>query len=375
MMLVSVPKGSDTAFPNQQGPAPVDTRHLRHFSHLFKAFGNAVQYIIVASPDQQPLIDPLLSAAGVSNATYILSPHFRKSIWIQDAHVALHDGSGHPILCEGVAFNRFEDMSVADDVAMQTDVRAVQSRLYFQGGNVLGAKDVTLVGRDYLWRNTERFGLKTENDVIAAFQREFGTEILGLGGPFDPKLKDLFSRGILSGYGLQPIFHIDMFVTRTGVRNGEGREIVFLGRPAAAEAIVGSYSDMPELDTPLYDSCFDQTAADLATRFEVRTLPLWITFGSLRDSNNRQKFYNLTWNNAIVENARSVRRVLLPNYTDGADCRAYGVDRATREQLQAAVEEAWRSLEFEVRFMDGMEDLAWGDGALHCMTKVLRRRC
>jgi hypothetical protein len=368
MLLLTVPK-----FNNKATPAVhIDPLHLRHFASVMAAFGNAVKYVIVAAPEQRPALEGMATAAGVSDVTYVLSPHFNVSIWVQDAHVAMRDCYGNAILCEGVAFNRFEDMSVADDVAAQTRVRALQSDLYFQGGNVLGASDVTLIGRDYLFRNTERFHIATELDALQAFATLFRTEILGLGGMIDAKYKDLFDRKVITGYGLQPIFHIDMYVTRTGVFE-RGKEIVFLGRPAAAKAVTGSYSDVPEFDTPLYDSFFKETEAQLATRFEVRHLPLWLTFGNLRDPDKRQKFYNLTWNNAIVENDGPCKRVLLPDYTNPTDARVYGVDLGLRRDLQTAAMEAWRNLGFTVNFTDSMEDLAWGDGAVHCMTKVLCR--
>jgi len=368
MLLLSVPKGTETAFPAP--PSTIDPRHLRHFDTLFRVFGNQVDYVIVATPDQRAEVETLLIARNITTARFVSSPHFNRSIWIQDAHVALRDDQQRAILLEGVAFNRFEDASVADDVAAQTKVRALQSVLYFQGGNVLGGSDVTLIGRDYLWRNTARYGMRTEADVARAFQQTFGTGILGLGGSFPEPIRGLFRRGILSGYGLQPIFHIDMYVTRTGVSGSSGREIVFLGRPAAAHAVVGAYSDAPELNSPVYDNCFDRTKADLETMFEVRTLPLWITYGNLGD---RLKFYNLTWNNVMVENGQGIRQVLLPNYADPDDAKRYGVDLKLRQELQDAAAEAWRGIGFTVRFTDGMEDLAWGDGALHCMTKVLSR--
>jgi hypothetical protein len=50
------------------------------------------------------------------------------------------------------------------------------------------------------------------------------------------------------------------------------------------------------------------------------------------------------------------------------------VDQSAREQLQAAAETVWRQLGFEVARMDGLEDLAYGLGSVHCITKVLSRR-
>jgi hypothetical protein len=65
--------------------------------------------------------------------------------------------------------------------------------------------------------------------------------------------------------------------------------------------------------------------------------------------------------------------VLLPNYADPDDCKRYGLDFGLRLDLQNAAIKEWRDLKFDVQLMDGLEDLAWGQGAVHCMSKVLER--
>ena len=215
---------------------------------------------------------------------------------------------------------------------------------------------------------------KTSKTFLQAFASLFRTQVVTLGEQIDTQHKPLFDRGILTGYGLQPIFHIDMYVTRTGVEDPtSGKEIVFLGRPAFAKTVTNHFSDFPEFDSDIYDKFFTRTEEQLKEHFEVRHLPLWFTYGNLRDPKKRLKFYNLTWNNALVENDGKTRRVVLPSYTDPEDARIFGVDLAVRKDLQQAAAEAWQNLGFEVRFTDSMEDLAWGDGAVHCMTKTLGR--
>lgn len=65
------------------------------------------------------------------------------------------------------------------------------------------------------------------------------------------------------------------------------------------------------------------------------------------------------------------RTVLMPTYAQDAD--DYGFDRHLRELLDEAAGEVWESLGFEVRRMDGVEDLAMGWGAVHCIHKSLSR--
>jgi hypothetical protein len=345
--------------------------HARHYEALFRGLGAHVNYVVVCDPRQKGDLASLAARADVpaSRLSLVSSPRFNYSIWAQDAYVALNDASGGMILCEGVSFPRGEDMTIADDVAAQTDISLLQSYLYFQGGNVLSCGDVTFVGKDYVERNVFRYDIPDEAASLSAFADQFGASIAPLGGQ-DSGSYEWYEGGFLSGYGFQPIFHIDMYVTPTGVRNAEGREIVFLGRPSAARAVVGRYSDQPELDNSDYDYFFGETERQLAAHCEVRCLPLWITRGTLGyDADPR--YYNLTWNNCIVQNSANEKRVLLPAYSPDAD--AYGVDRPTRIALEAAAKEAWEKLGFTVYWSDGVEDLTFGSGAIHCITKALRR--
>lgn len=362
-MLLTVPK--------PWSPHAVDLREARHFETLIARLGPAVEYVVVGGGYQRTTVESWLTRAGVplSQLTFIESP-FDFTIWAQDAYVALADQSDNVVLCEGVAFLRGDDMTIADDIAAQSNIAAVPSYLYFQGGNVLGGEALTLLGYDYVARNIGRFGLRTVADVLARFEGIFGTPVLALGGEKSADQRWL-RQGILSGRGLQPIFHIDMYVTPTGVMGEDGKEIVFLGRPRKAYEVTGRRSDVPWLNDLRYDEFFDETACQLAAKFDVRTLPLWLTYGTLQGVPGEARYYNLTWNNAIVENDGETRRVLLPSYSE--DAEEYGVDGGVRRELEAAAEAAWKAIGFEVQFMDGLEDLAFAAGSIHCMTKTLRR--
>jgi hypothetical protein len=362
-LLVTAPRSYD---------GDLEPLHARHYQALFAGLGAGVNYIVVCDPRHGAALTAIAGQAGVTaeRLTLVSSPRFNYSIWAQDAYVALNDARGGMILCEGVSFPRGEDMTIADDVAAQTDVSVLQSYLYFQGGNVLSCGDVTLVGADYVDRNVARHDIPDETASMKAFAAQFGSRILPLGGEASGAY-DWYKSEILSGYGLQPIFHIDMYVTPTGEQNARGQEIVLLGRPSAARDVVGRYSDQAELDNDRYDRFFDETERQLATAYEVRRLPLWITRGTL-GYDTEPRYYNLTWNNCVVQNAGSTKRVLLPAYSPDAD--SYGVDRRARLALEAAAQETWEKLGFEVFWTDGVEDLAFGSGAIHCITKTLRRR-
>jgi hypothetical protein len=365
-LLLTVPKHDD-----ERGHV-VEPRLARHFRHVLGALHPGVQYVIVAAPNQKKSVDKWLAQADVSSdrVTFVESPRFYFTIWAQDAYVAMRDRNDGVVLCEGVSFQRGEDSTIADDIAAQSDVTAMQSYLFFQGGNILGGRDVTLIGIDYLWRNATRFGIATMADAVGEFERLLGTPVLGLGGTRSATF-ELLEEGVLSGEGFQPIFHIDMYVTPTGVTGQSGKPIAFLGRPRKAKEVTGHYSNLRRFDNRTYDRFFDETEEQLAERFEVKTLPLWITSSNLNDPELDRKFYNLTWNNALVEHTATVRRVLLPSYSE--DAKQFGVDRQVRRDLEQAARDEWKAIGYDVTFMDGLEDLAYGDGSVHCMTKTLRR--
>ena len=352
--------------------AEVAELHARHYAALFKGIGPACTFVVVCHPDHAQEMETIASGSGVPAAKieFVYSPHFDYTIWAQDAYVALNDGAGAEILLEGVCFPRGDDMTIADDVAAQSATSCLQSYLYFQGGNVLGSHNLTLIGMDYVMKNVNRYGLESVSAVIDRFANAFGTEVLPLGAELFEH-ENWYQAEILSGYGYQPIFHIDMYVTPTGVVGKSGKEIVFLGRPEAAKKIVGRYSDIGELNNSKYNDMFDATEKILATRFEVRYLPLWITRGRLGRSNYSERYYNLTFNNCIVESSTHGKTVLLPTYSSDSDI--LGTDQSVREALEAAAIAEWKKIGFKVNLMDGLEDLAYASGVVHCITKTLKR--
>ena len=347
-------------------------RYPRHFKRLFAAVGPKVDWVIVSGDREWRFVKQWLAAARIPNrrVTRVNSPQFNYSIWAQDPFLALTDGA-FDILCEGVLFNREHDMTIADDVDYQVaNIVATQSYLFFQGGNLLGGTATSLIGADYVVRNTKRFGIETEERVLEFFRKLTGTEVLRLGGTKSGDY-EWHRDGIFTGHGFQPIFHIDMFVTPSGVTNDEGREIVFLSRPRAAFDVVGKWSEVHYLDNERIDQFFEETSQQLARKYDVRELPLLSTRGDLGGNEEFVRYYFLTWSNALVEVTQKKRHVILPSFVE--DARRFGLDPDVRRALQKHVEKTWATLGFDVTVIDGLEDLVWGDGSIHCIAKVLAR--
>jgi len=296
---------------------------------------------------------------------------FEYSIWAQDAYVNLVDAGGEVVLCEGVNFPRYDDMSIADDVAAQSDCRALQSYLYFQGGNVLAAKDFALIGTDYEKKNLGRAHLETESKVLDRMTHLFGLPTISVGRaqPIPRAHRANADGSVVYLSGLyQPLFHIDMYVTPTGVIGASGKEICMVGRPAKARAILNEAPGAFD-----FDVYFEETERQLSQHFEIVQLPLYPTKTTIR---GKDRYYHLTYNNAVLENYQDStgaqkRVVYMPTFAGDAD--DYVFPRAPRETLDREAKAIWRSVGFEVRSMDGLEDLAVGWGSVHCITKELGR--
>jgi hypothetical protein len=119
------------------------------------------------------------------------------------------------------------------------------------------------------------------------------------------------------------------------------------------------------------DRFFDETEEQLSEHFEVRHLPLFLTYGNPRKSSYGDTYYWLTFNNAVLENSEAGKNVIMPTYSQ--DSGEYGTDAKLRQELEQAAEDVWKSIGYEVHRMDGLEDLAYGLGSIHCITKTLRR--
>ncbi len=361
-LLLTVPRYWDP-----QGVEVVDPWLRDHVYAIIGHLGGKVLYTIVCQFEQQEVVRRWFRELDIDERQLqLVLSKYDYLVWAQDAYIALETEQSEPALCEGVLFVREEDMAIADDVAAQTDVRLLHSILEFQGGNFLGGTDVHLMGRDYVAGNVGRWRLETPEHVVQEFERLLGGEIMVIG--LDEMIPESERRGTITG-NWQPLFHIDMYITRTGVQR-DSREVVLVGSPRAARKILGQ-SERPG-DQDLY---YDQAAEQLEHMgFEVDRIPLLPVREAPLDWPEQD--YVLTWNNVVLHEDLDApeperRRVLLPTF---ADCKnRLGVDQAIRETLDAAAIKIWEDLGFYVLLVDRMEDLAYAAGSVHCITKVLQR--
>lgn len=313
-------------------------------------------------------------------------PYLAFSVWAEDGYVTVVDTGSEPrrtFLVEPFTFPRYGDGIVADLVAESTELQATQVPLYFQGGNVLVGDDFLLIGTDYLTRTLDTW-------------REYGPVVPGEGSPaeqarrlfsqtFDPG-RDLHFLGLTrplpedllaprrfrqdgedwveevgAGAGqLQPIFHIDMFVSLAGRDPATGRYRVLVGSPVLAAEILGE-----EVPDHALAPAFDQIAARLERLgFDVIRTPLPRTYVDYPDERLRV-WYFATSNNCLVEITDGGRRVWLPTYGHGPWRHLAATDEANRA--------VWEGLGFDVVQLGDFHHFAQNFGSLHCIKKYLGR--
>ncbi|WP_299824753.1 hypothetical protein [uncultured Pontibacter sp.] len=159
---------------------------------------------------------------------------------------------------------------------------------------------------------------------------------------------------------VQPVFHIDMFITLAG-RNEAGKYQVLVGDPQQAASILDH-----DFITRLNPMAFDDIAATLSRLgFEVIRNPLPLVYVDDLESKLR-KWYYASYNNVLVEiTSPTDKTVWLPTYGHG-----------NWEQLKRTDEEnkaIWEKLGFKVVLLTDFHPFAEFSGSVHCIKKYVKR--
>lgn len=308
----------------------------------------------------------------------------RFTVWAEDAYSIANDTTAdETYFVEPASFRRYDDAYIADLVAPVTDLERTQVRLYFQGGNILICDDFWMIGTDYP-NNSLQLGyvVSQPNEMpIQAIRRAYGQamdrnrHLLPIGSRLPvpgfeanelvrefqlngQTWKEHLYRG--NGPGtVQPMFHIDMFVTPIG-RNAAGKYQVMVGDPRMAADTLGQELK-PEAMAEIYDDIADQFAV---LDFEVVRNPLPLTYDDNEQTKDRD-WYFATANNALVVNSVGMKKVWLPTYGH----RKWPELAVTDAQNKAI----WEGLGFEVELLGDFHPFAINLGAVHCIKKYLTR--
>jgi len=328
-----------------------------------------VSFLIITHEEAKSLIGVWLEELGVQSRTNVVPvPNRTKlSVWAEDSFTVCTDVSGRRWILNPVSAEHPGEAVIAAAVAEFTGWGLVETDRRFQSGNMLVGDDFWLLGADSVR------GLSTEGAVpgildgsrklyviasgvpVPGFEDGFETRKISLGGQM---WSELCYRGNRR-HTVQPIFHIDAFLTLAG-RGADGRYRILVGDPVMAAQRL----DRGCPDHALH-AVFDDIAAQLAQRgFDVVRNPLPLVFQDNHITRVRN-WYFASANNAIVEIDGRKHTVWLPTYGHGV--------RSALEVTDRLNEEIWQKLGFETRMLTDFNTFALNLGAAHCMAKCLLR--
>ncbi len=303
--------------------------------------------------------------------------HLNFSVWAEDGYVAVVDGD-LTYLIEPFSFPRYGDSLIADLVtAADPRLERSQAPLYFQGGNILVGDDFVLIGADYPAATLRYIGgilVPDPGESPAGLVRRLYGEYLDTGrrlvyvGSTLPVPQQQARRFVRDGVEwtellyvgnqpgtLQPVFHIDMFVTLAG-RGADGRYRLLVGDPREAAAVLGT-----EPPAHAMTQVFDDIAATLARQgFDVHRNPLPLVY--VDDPDRRERlWYFATGNNVLVGGDS----VYLPTYGHGVWPELAATDHRTAQIFEG--------LGYRVHRLADFHPFAENLGAVHCIKKYLAR--
>lgn len=356
-------------FAIPESNAPRDFPLLRrHIASVVQNLGGARKHFVVVCPPGFPSPEDWCPDNQGSKLSVLRATLPPEAIWIQDPLLtAASSVSGRKRLVLSVALKRWPAWTAAIfEAAEMCGLDVEVADFPFSGGNLLQGTSNSLVGLDLIHRIGRWMGVSTDR-ACAKLSNILGVDVIPIGAASNQVAVIPSCPGI----GFQPLFHLDHFVTRTGLAGKNGREIVFVGHPAKTQEVLGSFGNEVTrqwASTSPMHVCEDQ----LKAHFDVRRLPIMIVRGRLGSSMRKERTYLLAFNNCVIDVSPSGdTKVLLPSFHQ--DSFLYDTDAALRKELEAAAAGMWQEIGVEVRFSDGVEDLAYQSGGIHCMSKVLRR--
>ena len=374
-------------------------------------------FVVVHHESDRATVEGWFTEAG-HDAQFVPMPDYVDfTDWAEDGYLALTDqGEPGTYLLEPWSFPRSGDSLIADAVEEFGPVRATQAPLVFQGGNCLIGDDFWLLGTDYFLDTLELVqsgelpisvppGRTAVEFVRDLFRRHVESDrelvLVGTKRPLGLKAYYATVEGgefhlDVPGGGVgdvQPIFHIDMFVTLAGPVDGRFR--VLVGSPALADATLGTKSPYS------LQNAYDEIAADFEARgFDVVRNPLahrphisqQLTFAALQTfadtpdgaelrevvrefaaagaapdtTINVRPWHHITWNNCLVENsADKGKHVYLPTFGHGENADLAAIDDE--------MEQLWGGMGFTVHRLADFNAFASRQGVVHCIKKYLER--
>lgn len=362
-----------------------DNPQWKIFKNLFLTLPQYTHFIILTHQSSREYIVNWLNENGLENRFTIgcLADYIKFTVWAEDGYAVVKDAdSGQTYFVEPHAFPRAGDELIADTVSGFTDLQTIQSPLYYEGGNILIGDDFFFIGADYAVKSLTYINSmispnpgESKADLIYRLFHEYLDNakrlfFVGCTIPVPSRQERKFDkkgerwREIYfiknKGGTVQPLFHIDMFMTLAG-RDENGKYRVLVGDPRMAADILGE----PVSKYALAEE-FDNIARNLAKlNFEVIRNPLPLTYLDDPEINERH-WYFATANNALVEiKNEKEKTVWLPTY-------GYG-DWSELKKTDEANKKIWENLGFNVVMLEDFHPFAENTGSVHCIKKYINR--
>lgn len=302
------------------------------------------------------------------------------TMWAEDAFCICKEVNGkQSVFIEPLHFNRADDKEIADMLALTRphwEQREVP--LYFQGGNILIGDDFWFIGGDYLQESINLGLVKPTNNSpsLEIIKKVFSKyiddtrELITIKSQFsipEESIRcikingELWSEILYRGNKpntIQPLFHIDMFLSLAG-KNKNGIYTILVGDPKMASQLLGE-----ELPEGAMQETFDDIAMQLLAKgFNVIRNPMPLIYDD-DDVEKIRYWYFATGNNVIVQDTPKI--VWLPTY---------GYDEWENLSItDNKNKEIWEALGYEVKMLPNFHPFAAKLGAAHCITKYIARQ-
>ena len=226
----------------QLSPAPLTTPYaLVLLRDLLRQMDSKVRFTVIVEPGAN--IEGLRDIVRGFRAGAVDRVHFAElgcqSVFAQDNAMAARDGAGTPVLLipRASAYGQeIKDALSVEDAQRAFGIRALRSRLYWEGGNILHGPDHCLIGVDTIAENMRRLGL-TRREVMEMFAAELGVEVTALGDQDKTRFDWHIDRLSRSG---QAAFHIDLDVSLLGSIGPKRKPVALIADPARGLDLLSS---------------------------------------------------------------------------------------------------------------------------------------
>jgi hypothetical protein len=355
------------------------------FTNIFQNLPEHTKiYLVIQSKAMDFIQNWVEQNMSTTRFEFIETPqHIDITVWAEDPYAIAEDlTTGEKYFIESHSFPRWGDGFIGYFASKKLNWNRIITPFYFEGGNMLVGDDFFLIGADYplesIGHTSKMLNIKegeSETEFLTRIYNEHldstrkliyvgstlpvpsnNTKKIEINGE---EWEEIFFQNNEGGT-VQPLFHIDMFITLAG-RASNGKYRVLVGDSRLAAEIL----DMEILKYGIPE-LFDDVAQGLTNNgFEVIRLPLPVIY--LDEPENKKRFwYFTTYNNCLVEIIDEKNKTIwLPTYGYGE----WEILKKTDERAREIFEE----LGFKVIMLTDYHPLAEGSGSLHCIKKYLER--